>query len=141
MQRRRVQALPAEWREHPELRDAYARAGRLAAAPVLISLSSSAFGWFAALSLVFAVLSVADFALGSLLLFACGVALFWTAAEVSRNTERVRRLVQMSGLSRPTRTLAQRAVNAVYWVPRFIVWLGFLGAACFLGRVVATPFT
>jgi hypothetical protein len=136
-QARRVRALPPDWREHPSLREQYGEALRLRPLKLSLSPFASGRGWLAVLSLVFAGLSLADFDLTSLLLFAGVVAVVWTAGEAAQNAQSIRRLASEHGLTPPGGRPAQRAIRVLYWTPRLMFWVGFLGAACFVGRLLA----
>lgn len=133
VQARRVETLPAEWLNQPDLQETYMHAtGRR---PRTFLASKDVLGWLFLLSAVFAGLSLADFDRASLLVFASVLGAYWTAVQIATNRRLVRRLVETRELPLPRRAGPVRWL--LYWTPLFMVWVGFLAAACFLGRLIA----
>jgi hypothetical protein len=131
-QARTIRALPPDWREHPELREGYEAALNLGMRSFLTWPRGAALGWTAGFVVTFAALAVGDFTLKLELIYAAVLALVWTGGGMAEAKAEGRRL----GLSRPgTRETRALAV----WACWFLVWLGYLGAACFAGGLLATP--
>jgi hypothetical protein len=134
IQSRRIQALPDEWREHPDLRDRYDAAVDGGVRSVFTSPGRAGLGWIAGFIVTFAVLSAAEFTVGFELIFIAALALFWTIGAYQRNAGEVERLRREHGLPdpRPERWHGR-------WAAFFVVCAGFLGTACFAGGLLAAP--
>jgi hypothetical protein len=139
LQASRIQALPAEWRQHPALRERYDAAVNRGVRSVLASRNRASLGWLAGFIVTFAVLAAANLTLRFELIFIAALALWWTIAEYQRNVSETERLRAEHGLpdARPGRWRTVRRLAR--WIARFIVWAGFLGTACFVGGLLAAP--
>ncbi|MEA2449011.1 MAG: hypothetical protein QOG63_943 [Thermoleophilaceae bacterium] len=140
LQAARIRALPAEWREHPELRAGYDAASQRTLRSVFTNPNRAGLGWLAVFTVTFALLAAADFTLGFELLYIAVLAVVWTGSEYKRNVDGVRRLQESHGLTRPPRESWQPLRRLARWLPRLVVWVGFLGTACFAGSLLALPF-
>jgi hypothetical protein len=139
IQARRIQALPAEWREHPDLRDRYVAAGKQSLRSVFGSPNRAGLGWLVGFSVTFAILAAARFTVGFELTYIAVLALWWTVGEYQHNLAETERLRKEHGLPAPDSGHWHRHGRLSRWVVRLFIWVGFLGTACFLGGLLALP--
>jgi hypothetical protein len=88
----------------------------------------------------FALLAVAEFELWFELLYVAVLALFWTIAGAQRNAAGVTRARRQHGLPEVRPTGRRRRLRWARRVATFVLWVGFLGTACFIGGLLAAPF-
>jgi hypothetical protein len=93
--------------------------------------------WLALFSLIFFALDQAEQALLTELGGAVGLACVWTCGDYARNAA----LSSARGDGSPYREGAHvKSLFAAYWSTRLVMWIGFLGTACFVGRLFANWF-
>lgn len=119
--------VPAEWRDHPEVRDRLAREsgrpGRL----------REAAAWLAGLVVLFTVLSLVDIWLLLQLALVLVIGARWATGWYSAESEATRALAERLGLTRPRAPAYGTALIAgMTWYA-----IGTVGAACFAGRLLA----
>jgi hypothetical protein len=139
VQSRSIQALPAEWREHPELRERYEAALNFRLRTAFTSPNRAGLGWLAGFVVTFAVLAAAQFTIAFELTYIAVLALWWTIAEFRYNVAVSERLRNEHDLPAPPPERWRKPRRAARWGVRFFVWAGFLGTACFVGGLLAAP--
>jgi hypothetical protein len=137
VQARAIRALPREWRDHPELRDAYEAGVDLRMRSLFVRPSKAALAWTAGLVGTFATLAAADFTLRVELIYAGSLALVATGVGIHGAVAETHEVAEQHELRLPprrwwgTRSLALCGS----WL---LVWLGYFGTACFAGGLLAT---
>ena len=131
-ERRAILAAPSEWREHPELRDAYAEFLE-PTEPWKPSWRSYA-RLLAGTVVVFLAIAVADFELWFVLVFTAALALAWTIFEFQDLRERIPRFAAEHDLP-PVRRSA--SLSLAYFGSVLLLWLGFYGMSAFAGALLA----
>jgi hypothetical protein len=135
-QAKRIRTLPPEWRDHPELREVYDAALALTLRSSLTSQPRRSVMWLAAFVFVFFLVAAANVRISAELICVALFASVVTGGELQRSKDEAARLVPRVGKERP----AGDRLHLARWGARFLAWAGYLGTACFVGGLLATPF-
>jgi hypothetical protein len=136
--RRWAKVAPSEWRDHPDLRGRF-HAAREAGPRALVGAPDwNGLRWLVGLVAMFAVLWLADFELLFHVLFTVGLSAAWAGTEFAdtrADTDATAARLALTPLNQAVRSAD--LYRAGFFVAMLIVAVGYIGAACFTGGLIA----
>jgi hypothetical protein len=136
--RRWMEVMPSEWRHHPELQGAFDVALEADARTLVGTPDWRVLRWLLGFVAVFAALWLAEFELRFQVLFTLGLSAAWAGSDFAQMRADSNATAARLALRPPGEAVRSAAgYRMALFIALFMVAAGCIGAACFLGGLIA----